>query len=232
MKTIGLIVAGGKSIRFGGEVPKQFRSIAGRPMLSWSIDSFERAGSIDDIVVVVAEEFMLHTTQKVIDPYNFEKIRKVVIGGESRRESVLNGLKALPGTTNFVAIHDGARPLIDPGDIDRVVSVGVEAKAAILAAKASDTIKRVRDSFIISTLDRDVLYQAQTPQVFQHDLILQAHLEFDDQDGDEVITDDASLLEKRGFKVRAVEPVMPNFKVTTAEDLRMAETILKGRDDE
>ena len=232
MKTVGLIVAGGKSIRFGGEVPKQFRSLAGRPMLSWSLDSFERAGSIDDVVVVVAEEFMLYTTQKVIDPYNFEKVRKVVVGGESRRESVLKGLKALPTSTDFVAIHDGARPLIAPGDIDRVVSVGIESKAAILAIKAADTIKRVRDSYIISTLEREVLYCAQTPQVFELDLILNAHVEFEKQNSDDAVTDDASLVERLGGKVRTVEPVMPNFKVTTAEDMQMAEAILKGRDNE
>jgi len=201
-------------------------------MLSWTIGSFEKAASIHEIVVVVAEEYLLHTTQKVVDPFNFMKVNKVVPGGESRARSVLNGLKALPAATDFVAIHDGARPLISPKDIDRVVEVAVKEKAAILAANVADTVKRVKDSFILSTLERDSLCLAQTPQVFQYDLIMQAHLDYADKSGDDTVTDDASLVEKRGFKVRTVEPTSPNFKVTTAADLLLAEAILKGRDNE
>lgn len=232
MKTVALIVAGGKSLRLGGEVPKQFRTVCGRPMLSWSVDSFERAASVQEIIVVVAEEYMLHTTQKVLDPYHFTKVKKVVTGGESRARSVLNGLRALPAATNFVAIHDGARPLITGKDIDRVVEVAIREKAAILATNAVDTVKRVRDCFIISTLERDALYMAQTPQVFQYDLIMQAHLDYADKGAADGITDDASLVEKRGFKVKVVEPSSPNFKVTTADDLVLAEAILRGRGNE
>jgi len=231
MKTVALIVAGGKSLRFGGEVPKQFRTVCGRPMLAWTIDSFEKAASIDEIVIVAAEEYLQYTTERVIDPYGFSKVRKVVSGGRVRRESVLNGLNALPTTTELVAIHDGARPLISPEDIDNVVAVAAKEKAAIIAAKATDTIKRVRDTFIINTLDRDVLYLAQTPQVVAYDLILRVHKEFDQQGGGDNITDDASMVEKSGGKVKAVEPSSPNFKITTAEDLILAEAILKGRKD-
>ncbi|MEW6412351.1 MAG: 2-C-methyl-D-erythritol 4-phosphate cytidylyltransferase [Candidatus Zixiibacteriota bacterium] len=229
MKTAALIVAGGKSERFGGEVPKQFRTLCGRPMLSWCVDSFEKAGSIDNIIVVVAEEYLLYTSEKIIDPYGFHKVTKIVPGGVSRRESVYNGLKALPLSTDFVAIHDGARPLVLAEDINRVVKVAAQERAAILATKAADTVKRVRDSYIISTLERDSLFMAQTPQVFQYDLIVQAHRECHEKGGDESITDDASLVEKRGFKVKAVEPSAPNFKVTTSDDLVLAEAVLKGR---
>ena len=231
MKTVALIVAGGKSIRFGGETPKQFRNICGRPMLSWAIDSFEKAKSIDDIVVVAAEEYMIYTSENVIDPYNFSKVRKVVTGGASRRESVLKGLNSLSHSVEWVAIHDGARPLVSPGDIDRVVEVAIGNKAAILAIKAADTVKRVRDSFIISTLERDSLYMAQTPQVFQYDLIMDVHREHEKSD-DDAITDDASMVEKRGFKVKTVEPTSPNFKITTADDMLLAEAVLKGRANE
>ncbi len=229
MKTVGLIVAGGKSLRLGGKVPKQFRTICDRPMLSWAIDSFERAKSIDDIVVVVAEEYMIYTSEKVVDPFDFTKVSKVVPGGESRRQSVLNGLKALPLSTDFVAIHDGARPLVAPKDIDAVVKAAVADRAAILAVRASDTVKRVKGSFVISTLDRESLYLAQTPQVFQYDLIMEAHREYEKLDDADAVTDDASMVEKRGFKVRSVEPSSPNFKVTTVDDLRLAEAVLRGR---
>jgi 2-C-methyl-D-erythritol 4-phosphate cytidylyltransferase len=229
MKTVALIVAGGKSVRFGGEVPKQFRNICGRPMLSWAIESFEKAKSVDQILVVVPEDYMIYTSEKVIDPYDFSKVTKVVAGGESRPESVYNGLQAISDTTDFVAIHDGARPLVTPEDIDKVIVAARKDKAAILAMKATDTVKRVRDSFVISTLERDSLYMAQTPQVFQYSLILDVHREYAEQDGEDPATDDASMVEKKGFKVRTIEPSSPNFKITSADDLVLAEAILKGR---
>jgi len=229
MKTIALIVAGGKSVRFGGDVPKQFRNICGRPMLSWAVHSFEKAKSIDQILVVVPEEYMIYTSEKVIDPYNFSKVTKVVAGGDSRPESVHCGLQALSTSTDYVAIHDGARPLVAPEDIDKVVDAAKKDKAAILAAKATDTVKRVRDSFIISTLERDSLYMAQTPQVFQYSLIMDVHREYAGQSDNNWATDDASMVEKKGFKVRTVEPSSPNFKITSADDLVLAEAILKER---
>lgn len=229
MKVVALIVAGGKSVRFGGEVPKQFRSVCGRPMLSWAIDSFEKAKSVDQVLVVVPEDYMIYTSEKVIDPYDFSKVIKVVGGGDSRPASVYNGLLALSEATDYVAIHDGARPLVSHEDIDKVVEAAKKDKAAILATKATDTVKRVRDSFIISTLERDSLYMAQTPQVFQYDMIMDVHREYAGKSGDKWATDDASMVEKKGFKVRTIEPSSPNFKITSADDLLLAETILKER---
>jgi 2-C-methyl-D-erythritol 4-phosphate cytidylyltransferase len=229
MRTVALIVAGGRSARLGGEVPKQFRTICGRPMLSWTVDCFEKAGTIDQVLVVVPEDYMIYTSEKVIDPYDCSKAKKIVAGGASRRQSVLNGLNALPLATDYVAIHDGARPLVAPGDIDRVVGAAISDRAAILAVRATDTVKRVRDSFVISTLERDSLFMAQTPQVFQYDLIMKTHRDYPQKESDDSVTDDASMVERLGFKVRTVEPTSPNFKVTTADDLVLAEAILKGR---
>lgn len=231
MKTIALIVAAGSSQRFGGEVPKQFRTVCGRPLLSWTVEKFERAESIDHIVIVTAEEYLLHTSQKVVDPYNFNKVTKIVKGGETRRESVINGLEALPLSTNFVAIHDGARPLVNPKDIDLVVATAQKERAAILAQQASDTIKRCAEGFILNTIDRRILFQAQTPQVFQYDLILNAHKEALAND-DQSPTDDALLIEEKGFKVKIVEPSTPNFKVTTPTDLYLAEKLIERENNE
>ncbi len=228
MKTVALIVAAGRSARFAGDIPKQFREVCGKPVLSWSISRLEAAKSIDEIVLVVAEEYLLHVTRQVVDPYGFTKVGRVIVGGETRRESVMKGLEALSITTDFVAIHDGARPLVKPQDVDRVVSAAFDDRAAILASPAVDTIKRARQGFILSTLERDSLYMAQTPQVFQYDLIKEAHIQHAKDNPDVAITDDASLIEARGFKVRVVEPTGPNFKVTTTDDLTVAETILKG----
>ncbi|RKX27135.1 MAG: 2-C-methyl-D-erythritol 4-phosphate cytidylyltransferase [Candidatus Zixiibacteriota bacterium] len=228
MKTWTIIVAAGESKRFGGSVPKQFRELCGRPLLSWTISRFEAAASIDQIAVVVASEQMLYTSEKVVDPYGFRKVVKVVNGGDTRRESVLRGLERLPISTSFVAIHDGARPATNPDDIDAVVHTAIEERAAILAAKATDTIKRAEQGFIFATLDRSSLYLAQTPQVFQYDLIIEAHRAAEKAGGVE-FTDDASLIEARGFKVKIVEPTAPNPKVTTADDMELAAMLL-GRE--
>jgi 2-C-methyl-D-erythritol 4-phosphate cytidylyltransferase len=224
MKTYALIVAAGSSNRFGGVVPKQFRQLAGRPMLTWSIMRFEEAATIDKIVVVVSEENLLYTSQMIVDPYQFKKVEKIVIGGETRRESVYKGLKSLPVSTTHVAIHDGARPLVSPEDIDKVVQLAQKDRAAMLAIKATDSVKRVRDGYVLGTLERDSLYLAQTPQVFQYDLIIEAHAK---APADAVITDDSSVVELLGFKVRVVEPTRPNIKITVKDDLVIAETLLK-----
>lgn len=224
MKTYALIVAAGRAVRFGGAVPKQFREVGGRPLLSWTISRFEHAASIDAIVVVVSEEHLLYTSQRVVDPFGFSKVQKIVIGGDTRRQSVLRGLKAIPISTRLVAIHDGARPLTSPADIDHVVQVARAERAAMLAIPATDTVKRVRDGYILGTLERDSLYLAQTPQVFDYDLILEAHQK---AKADLTVSDDASLVEARGFKVRVVEPSAPNLKVTSVDDLMLVEALLK-----
>jgi 2-C-methyl-D-erythritol 4-phosphate cytidylyltransferase len=224
MGSSAVIVAAGKSERFGGSTPKQFQVVCGRPLLAWTISRFEEASSIDQIVVVVAEEAILYTSQKVIDPYGLSKVVRVVAGGETRRESVWNGLSALPISTELVAIHDGARPLVAPEDINRVVAVAALERAAILAIPATDAIKHVKEKFVLNTLRRDSLYQAQTPQVFRYDLIMAAHREAED---DPAITDDAALIEARGFKVCVVEPSSVNLKITARQDLLLAEAVLR-----
>lgn len=231
MKTAAIIVAAGSAERFGGEVPKQFREVHGKPLLSWTIGQFERANSIDQVIVSVAEEYLLYTSENVIDPYDFHKVQKIIPGGVTRQESVLKSLRALPISTEFVAIHDGARPLVRPEDIDRVVAQAQVDRAAILGTPVPDTVKRVKDGHILATLNREFLYLAQTPQVFQYDLIVKAHQEAAERGDDSMITDDASLIEVSGFKVTVVEPTGPNFKVTTRDDLTLVQALLTEEND-
>ncbi len=229
MKAAAIIVAGGASLRFGGDIPKQFREVCGRPLLSWAVSRFQAAESIDNIILVVTPEYLQYAGEHVVDPYGYTKVTKIVEGGATRQESVLNGLKALPISTGHVAIHDGARVLTRPGDIDAVVGLAMRERAAIIAEKATDTIKRARDDYILSTLDRDSLYRAQTPQVFQYDLIMEVHQKVAGLPPDKLaaITDDASLVETQGFKVKILEPSARNLKVTTEEDLKLVEALLQ-----
>ncbi len=222
MSTAALIVAAGQSTRFGGEIPKQFVTVCGRPLLSWTISRFEEAANIDRIVVVVSADYLMFTGDNVVDPFHFEKVYKIVSGGETRQESVLLGLQALPGNTELVAIHDGARPLVLPTDIDCVVDSAREHEAAMLAVPVTDTVKRVEDAVVVATLDRRKLYLAQTPQVFRYETILSAH-----QEHQTSVTDDASLVEMRGIGVHVVTPASPNMKVTTPDDLLMVEVLLE-----
>jgi len=214
-----------------GTVPKQFRELSGRPMLAETVSRFETASSIDQIVVVVSEEHLLYTSERVVDPYDFGKVLKIVVGGSTRFESVWNGVKSLSLSTGFVAIHDGARPLVLPSDIDRVVQTAQQERAAMLAAPVPDTVKRVQDGFILATLDRSLLYLAQTPQVFQYDLFKAACEKAIAEGNAESYTDDAALCEASGFKVKVVAPSAPNFKVTTHDDLELIRMIIRERGD-
>jgi len=230
MSNWALIVAAGKSERFGDPLPKQFREVAGRPLLSWTIEKFECASSIDKIAVVVAADYQLETRQKIVDPYGFQKTVKVVSGGQSRQESVLKGLEALPESTKVVAIHDGVRALVSPDDIDKVVNLALAEKAAMLALPVTDTLKKVKDHSIVETLDRSQIWLAQTPQAFEYELILEAHRKFAENPKGTIATDDASLVEALGVGVKVVEPSSINLKVTTAADLKYVGIVLRAKE--
>lgn len=230
MSNWAIIVAAGKSERFDDPLPKQFHEVAGRPLLSWTIEKFERASSIDKIAVVVSADYQLETTEKIIDPFGFHKAVKVVGGGESRQESVLKGLEALPVSTIVVAIHDGVRALVTADDIDKVVNLAAAEKAAMLALPATDTLKKVKNHSIVETLDRKQIWLAQTPQAFEFELILEAHRKFADNPKGINATDDASLVEALGVAVKVVEASSMNLKVTTATDLKYVGIVLGAKE--
>ncbi len=224
MQAHAIIVAAGRAERFGGDMPKQFVMMNDRPMLAWTIDRFIRAASIGEITLVVPEDFRRWVADEIVSRYAIDSVVAIVAGGRTRQESVLNGLEQLPTSTDLVAIHDGARPLVAPNDIDRVVEVALRHRAAILSAPVTETIKRVADGRIVETIDRSTLAAAQTPQAFEYELILEAHR---GAPLDAPATDDALLVEARGVDVYAVMATSPNPKVTTASDLSFVATALK-----
>lgn len=230
MTTIALIVAGGSGERFGGDIPKQYQLLAGRPVMSWTIARFESAETIDQIVLVVGENYLLHVNNTVVDPYGFMKVIKIVPGGESRTESVAKGLAALPSSTSFVAIHDAVRPLIKPKDIDAVVREAQQHRAAILGRPVTETVKRAREGMILATVDRTNLFIAETPQAFQYDLISEAHRK--GAASGTKMTDDAALVEALGFMVRLVPSTGPNPKLTTGADADFIKIMLERENHE
>lgn len=225
MKASAIIVAAGSSERFGGDTPKQFCEIGGRPLLSWTISRFERAGSITQIVLVTAADRIDYCRDKVVALYHPDSKIEIVAGGATRQESVLRGLEALPETTELVAIHDGARPLVDPHDIDEVVEVASKAGAALLVGAVTDTIKRASDGVVEATLKREYLYRAQTPQVFRYELIREAHTRAAAEGVS--VTDDIALIESDGTPARIVVSSSRNLKVTAPEDLEIAAFLLR-----
>jgi 2-C-methyl-D-erythritol 4-phosphate cytidylyltransferase len=213
-----LILGAGKGKRMGGRVSKQFLEIEGRPLLAYTLDKFQAHTLIDEIIVVTPKEDIDYCWQKIIYRYNFTKVNKIVSGGKERQDSVYQGLLALPEDTEWVVVHDGVRPLISTPVITDALRAAFEKGAAIVGVPAKDTIKVVKDNFIVQeTPSRKALWQIQTPQVFKKEVLVKAYQ--DAQATGWVGTDDASLVERLGAPVFVVQGDYNNLKITTPEDL-------------
>lgn len=220
IKTTAIIVAAGSGSRFGSELPKQFMQIAGRQVLAHTLSRFEQAESIDEIILVLSEDNLNRSAG-----LNFSKLKHIIKGGDSRAASVLKGLAAIKGEDGIVAVHDGARPLVSADEIDRTVEKAKQFGAACLTAPVTDTIKSIRGGEIASTLDREKLRRALTPQAFELRLLRRA---FAEAEIDNLVTDECYLVEKLGHPIAIVDGSSRNIKITHAEDLLVAEAILKS----
>jgi 2-C-methyl-D-erythritol 4-phosphate cytidylyltransferase len=225
MKTIAIIAAGGQGKRIEGKLPKQFLMLMDKPILAHTVDKFERCELVDEIILVVPEDYLEYCSQAIVDKYNFKKVRKIICGGKERQDSVFLGLKACSNNTSIVVIHDGVRPLISPDKISESIKLCEEKKSVVLAVPVKETVKRVERGNIITTLDRDKIWLTQTPQTFEYKLILDAHQKAEEDNF--VGTDDSALLERLGHEVTILEGDYRNIKITTAEDLMIAEKILE-----
>jgi 2-C-methyl-D-erythritol 4-phosphate cytidylyltransferase len=222
-----LIVAAGRGLRIGTETPKVMLPVGDRPLLAHTLRAFEAAGTIDQIVLVTAEDLLAVAAQEVVDACGIRKARRIVPGGDRRQDSVRLGLEAIGSQCRLVAIHDGARPLITAELIDRTVMQAARHGAAALAVRPSDTVRRGEGESFQVTLDRDKLWLMQTPQVFSCELILSAHRQAAEQGLDG--TDDVALVEAMGHPVRVVEGRRENIKVTTPEDLLYVRAVISRR---
>ena len=212
------VVAAGQSTRMRG-VDKQFATIAGRPFLARSLETFDRSPSINS-VSIAASASRVETVREMVRKCGLVKVVSVVEGGARRQDSVLNAVRALDNM-DIVLIHDGARPFVDQPTIERAVAAASEWGAASAAVPVKDTIKVADGNLaVVDTPSRDLLWAAQTPQAFHLDILLRAHSEISRD-----VTDDAAMVEAIGHPVKLFMGSYLNIKVTTPEDLLFAEAI-------
>jgi len=226
MKIVALIAAAGKGKRMNARINKPFIPIFGKPILAYTIEKFEKCKLIDKIYLLVNAEEKEICHKNIILKYNFFKVQKLVDGGETRQDSIYNGLKALDKDTDIVVIHDGARPLVEATTIRDSIEKAQEYGAAIAVIPIKDTVKKSENNFFIDkTLNREEIWRAQTPQTFKYDIILPAyHQAYKDK---YLATDDAVIVERYGHKVKLIIGSEENIKITTPFDVIVAEIFLK-----
>lgn len=229
MITTAIIVAAGRGLRMGETIPKQYLMLAGHPIICHTLTAFNACESIDQIIWVLPEADLDFCRQHILPQAIVTKPVHLVAGGKERQESVYQGLLALGAESdNLVAIHDGVRPLIRSDQMTACIRTAQKSDACILGLPATDTLKQVSDSgSILSTLDRKRIWMAQTPQVFRHALIRNAHESA--IDNQITLTDDAALIEKMDIPVYFIQGTPYNIKITTKADLQLAEAILTCR---
>jgi 2-C-methyl-D-erythritol 4-phosphate cytidylyltransferase len=220
-----IIVAAGDSRRMGFD--KLFATIAGKPVIAHTIDAFEHAGSVSEIIVVARED-RLDEIKTIVHDEDFKKVYSIIPGGKHRQDSVRAGLDHLKAAATYVAVHDAARPLITAEQIERVFEQARIHAAGSLAEPISDTLKRADSGLIVvGSVDRDQVYAMQTPQVFERQLIDDAYRAVYAENAS--VTDEVSAVERLGRKVILVPNNDLNFKITYPRDLALAEFVLKQR---
>ena len=221
-----LIVAAGSGKRMGSAIPKQFLELCGRPVISYTIEAFDRSPEIDEIIIVTNADNVDYVRDEIAAAYN--KVKAVIAGGSERQYSVYNGLCALSDNCGIVLIHDGVRPFITNECISTVIEETKKHGCCVLGMPVKDTIKICSaDGFVDTTPERSLLWQAQTPQAFKYDIIMKAHKKAVEDNF--LGTDDSMLTERLGYKTKMVTGSYENIKITTPEDMDMGEKILENR---
>ena len=223
MSVCAIVPAGGSGNRMGGTVPKQFQSLNGKPILYHTIKTLQNCETISEIILVVPEkEYETANTDWL---GKLEIVKKVVIGGEQRQDSVYNGFCEVSQDSEIVLVHDGVRPFLSQKMIADSIDAAREYGAAITAIPVHDTIKRVDTSGLVSqTIDREGLWRVQTPQAFRYSLLLDA---FNKAKSENFYgTDEGSLIEHLGEPVKIVEGLEQNIKITRPEDLELSKAFI------
>lgn len=225
-KCTAIVLAAGQGKRMGTSVQKQYLHISGKPVLYYALQTFQDSEIIDDIILVVGEGQQEYCRTEILDRYGMDKVKKIVQGGAERYHSVWNGLQEVQ--EGYVFIHDGARPFVNEEIITRAYEAVVENQACVVAMPVKDTIKIAdTEGFAKETPNRTYIWQVQTPQVFAVDVVKKAYALLMEETQIQV-TDDAMVVEQMlGIRVKLVEGSYENIKITTPEDLKIAECFLQ-----
>ncbi len=221
-RTVAIVPAAGSGKRLGMGTKKPFVLLSGKPIAARTLMALEKCKAIDEILVA-SEASCVKKFRALVKRYRLSKVSDIVVGGRTRFESVKNCLAAIKPPVDIVIVHDAARPFIDDATISESVKLARKFGACIVASRSTDTIKLVDDRlFIKGTLDRNKIFRAQTPQAFRYDIIKKAYAARDKNK----ITDDAGLVENIGRSVKVLLGRNCNMKITTREDIKLAEALL------
>ncbi len=224
-----IVAAAGMSNRMGSKINKQFIALDGKPILAHTIEKFEKCRYVDEIIIVSKEEEIEYCRKEIVKKYKFNKVTNVVRGGNERQDSVYNGILALDERADIVLTHDGARPFVKIENIEDGIKGVVEYGACVIGVPVTDTIKVVgEDKNIDSTPKRNLLWAAQTPQCFFKEVLIKGY-EMAIEDGF-LGTDDSSMVERIGYNVKMIMGSYENIKITTPEDIILAESLIKDKD--
>ena len=228
-KSAAIVLAGGSGERFGREGGKQLVEIAGKPVLTRSIEVMDCVGDIGLIVVVCPEERQAEYIARAIDPYDFATPIVMANAGSIRQESAFNGLELVPDDFEYIVLHDGARPLVSVGLVEHAINTvkgNFDADGAVVGHPSVDTLKVVEDGVVVGTPDRSVFWNAQTPQVFRAGVYRRAHAAALSEGF--VGTDDSSLIERLGGRILMVQGKRDNLKLTVPEDYRIISAAVRA----
>ncbi len=227
-KITAIVLAAGSGRRMGGDIPKQYMELSGKPVIYYSLKVFQDS-VVDDIVLVVSDEYIEYCRKEIVERYGFSKVTDIISGGRERYDSVRNGLEVCE-SADYVLIHDGARPLITGDMVKRSIATLEEETGCSVAVKAKDTIKiSDENDYGVDTPDRRYVWQVQTPQSFHRRELVAAYEKLA-ASGDTAITDDTMIMERYGgVKIKLIDGSYANIKITTPEDLALAEVLLEHR---
>ena len=232
MKTVAIVLAAGSGSRMNADVKKQFLELAGKPILYYSLNAFQNS-FIDEIILVTSKEDIEFCKNEIVKKYDFNKVRCIVEGGRERYHSVMHGLKMIQ-SCDYVYVHDAARPLVDEEMLERLKAGVEEFGSAVAAVETKDTIKIVdNENYVISTPSRNTVWIIQTPQVFRYTTITEAYerlrMRLQNISAEDIhITDDAMVVENfTNSKVKLIRGSYKNIKITTPEDMLVAERFLQ-----
>ena len=226
-KTSAIITAAGHGRRMGKGRKKQFLMLGENPVIVYTLQTFEKSDSINEIILVVPDDGIDYCKQEIVNSYKFTKVKKIVTGGEKRQESVFNGLKSVSREMDLVAVHDGVRPFLSKSILENSIKKAKEKGSVVVAIPVKDTLMKISDQgMVVGGQNRDSIWRIQTPQIFKKEILISA---FEKALKDNFCgTDESTLVARLGIPVYVVNGSELNIKITTPEDILLGESILKA----